>query len=376
MKDVSLLLVGIGGYGENYIREMLTSAPANTSLVAVVDPFIDKSPWKEEIARLGIPIFLTLEEFYANGRKADLVVISSPIHTHYAYITSALEHKSNVLCEKPVTIDAKKMGDLIKLEQDSHQFVAVGYQLCFSSTLLELKKDIQEGKFGFPIRFKSLRMMRRGDAYYSRNGWAGKLRCHGELVLDSPLSNACAHQLQTMFYLLGRTVETTAIPKSVEGFLLKGRPSIENFDAAAVCFHTDENVDVYYYTAHCVDEKKVGPLGMYEFERATITEQDDVFTAVFTDGTVKEYGKGNQEPKLNKLHQAINCVRTGKRPSCTLVSSLAHTRAVILAQGLPVHLALSAERNIRGDDPYWSVPGLKAAFLKAYEAWKLPDSCM
>lgn len=376
MKEVTLLLVGIGGYGENYIQELLTRAPSNTKLVAIVDPFIDRSFWKDEVVRQGLPIFRTLEEFYAHGGKADLVVISSPIHTHYAYITAALAHQSNVLCEKPVAIDTHKMEELLLRERDSQLFVAVGYQLCFSSALLDLKRDIQEGLFGTPLRCKALRMMRRGDAYYSRNGWAGKLRCHGEPVFDSPLSNACAHQLQTMFYLLGSSLETTCSVTSAEGFLLKGRPSIENFDAAALRFHTQENVDVYYYTAHCVDEKKVGPLGMYEFEKATITNHDDVFSAVFKDGTIKEYGKGTQEPKLNKLYHAIDCVRTGQRPPCSLVSSLAHTQAVILAQGLPIHLALSAERNVRGDEPYWSVPGLKDAFLNAYEAWEIPDNYM
>lgn len=376
MKIVTLLLVGIGGYGENYIQELLISAPSHTKLVAIVDPFIDNSSWKDEIIRQDIPIFRTLEEFYALGGVVDLVVISSPIHTHYAYITSALEHQSNVLCEKPVTIDVQKMEELIKRERDSGHFVAVGYQLCFSSALLELKQDIREGIFGSPLRFKALRMMRRGDSYYTRNGWAGKLRCHGEFVLDSPLSNACAHQLQSMFYLLGETEESTCCVTSAEGYLLKGRPSIENYDAASLCFHTDKNVDVYYYTAHCVDQKKVGPLGLYEFEKASITNQDDVFLAVFKDGTTKEYGKDSQEPKLNKLYHAIDCVRSGKRPSCSLVSSLAHTQAVILAQSLPVYLSLGAERTIRGDDPYWSVPGLKDAFLKAYEAWKIPDTCL
>lgn len=372
MKEVKLLLVGIGGYGENYIKELLTNSLHDTKLVAVADPFISKSPYLDELVKREIPIFRTPEEFYAERRSADLVVISSPIHTHYSYIMCALDHQSNVLCEKPVSIDETLMENLIKKEKESNRFVAVGYQLCFSNPLQALKKDILDGLFGAPVRFKALRMMRRGDAYYQRNTWAGKLRCHGENVFDSPLSNACAHQLQTMLYLLGSSIETSCTVESAEGSLVKGRPTIENYDGASVCFHTKEQVDVYFYTAHCIDEQKVGPFGMFEFEKATILDQDDVFTACFKDGTLKNYGCELPEERLKKLHDAIECVRNGNRPPCTLVSSLAHTKAVLLAQDLPVRIASTAEKKLAKDEFYYAVPHLKETYLNAYEHWTLP----
>lgn len=373
MKNVSLLLVGAGGYGENYCRELFENTPAGSSLVAVVDPYVDKSPWKEEIVRRQIPIFRTLEEFYAQGREVDLVVIASPIHTHYAYITSALEHQSNVLCEKPVVMDVDKLEALMRLEQESGCFVAVGYQLCFSSAVLELKRDIQQGVLGAPLRFKALRMMRRDDEYYQRNGWAGKLFCHGEAVFDSPLSNACAHQAQTMFFLLGSTLEGCCTVSSAEGKLYKARPSIENYDAASVLFRTEEDVAIHFYTAHCVDQKHVGPLGMYEFENATVLNEDNSFVVHFKDGRVQQYGKEGGEAHMYKLHHSVACVRTKERPPCTLVSSLGHTQAVLLAQGLPAYFATHAEKNARGNSPYWVIPNIKDAFLKAYESWTLPD---
>ena len=40
MESVKVLLVGIGGYGENYIKEALEKTSECYSLVGVVDPFI------------------------------------------------------------------------------------------------------------------------------------------------------------------------------------------------------------------------------------------------------------------------------------------------------------------------------------------------
>lgn len=372
MNEVSLLLVGIGGYGENYIKELLSREIPGTALVAVADPFLDKSPWREAIAGHGIPVFRSPDEFYAAGKKADLVVISSPIHTHYGYIVTALEHGSNVLCEKPVSISLPMMDELIERERASGLFVAVGYQLCFSRDVLAMKNDILSGMYGVPVRMKSLRMMRRGDQYYARNGWAGKLNCHGEHVFDSPVSNACAHQIQNMLYLLGSSIGTTAGITGVDGELWKGRPSIENYDSAALRIHTDRDVDLLYYTAHCLDEKKVGPMGVYEFEKGIIENHDDSFIGTLADGTVRDYSLVGTGERMQKLYDAIGCVRDGSRPACSLATARAHVECVILAQDLPVVLRYDAQKKTAEGDGYFAIPELARTYLRSYENWCLP----
>jgi len=371
---ISLLLVGIGGYGENYIDTALNNPPAGVDLVGVVDPFIDKSQWKQRILQDGIDIFPTLEEFYSGGGKADLVVISSPIHTHYDYIVTALEHHGNVLCEQPVCLVQEMLDDLIRRERKSGCFVAVGYQLCFTSGVQELKADIAGGLFGAPQRMKALRMMRRGDRYYSRNGWAGKMKCRDQEIFDSPLSNACAHQLQTMLYILGLERETCCDVISVEGQILKGRPTIENFDAAALQFRTDRGADLYFYTAHCIDETKIGPMGVYEFELGRVVNQGSTFRAEFTNGMTKDYPPaGEISDHLMKLTLAADSIREEVRPAVSLISTLAHTKAVNLTQRLPVPASESSEKAMENGDRYWSIPGLAEAYLELYDAWKLPQ---
>lgn len=374
MGKVKVLLVGIGGYGENYISEFLNADIPNAELAGVADPFIFKSPFKDEIERRNIPVCSSPEEFYLRYGSVDLTVISSPIHTHCGYILSALAHGSNVLTEKPVVISLEKMDELIAAEQKSGCFVAVGYQLCFSPDVLQLKKDILSGMYGRPVRMRSLRIMRRGDKYYARNGWAGKLSCHGEYVFDSPLSNACAHQLQNMLYLLGSEMEASADVSSLEGLLYKGRPSIENFDAAALKVKTDGGIDLYYYTAHAADEKKLGPISTFEFEKGVITEDSNSFVGTMNDGLEIDYSRVEKGKKMQKLYDSINCVSSGCRPYCTLASSKAHVKAVLMAEDLPVYLRYDAVRKMDEDgDYYYSIPGLSQMFLDSYRNWKLPQ---
>lgn len=375
MSKAKVLLVGIGGYGENYIKEFLERDIPNAELVGVADPFIDKSPYRSEIEKRGIAICRSPESFYLEHGKVDLTVISSPIHTHYGYIVSAFKAGSNVLTEKPVVIDLGKLDHLIALEKETGLFASVGYQLCFSRDVLKLKEDILSGVFGKPLRMKSIRMMRRGDKYYARNGWAGKLKCHGDYVFDSPVSNACAHQIQNMLYLLGPTMEGTADVVSVDAGLYKGRPQIENYDAASLLIKTDRDVDILYWTAHCIDEAKVGPRSEFEFENATIYEDSNSFKAVFRDGREIDYSLLDKGDRMQKLYDSIDAALDGSRPCCTLSTSRAHVKAVLLAEKHPVYLCYDAEKKTLPDgDGYYSVPGLSERFQSDYRDWKITDT--
>jgi predicted dehydrogenase len=69
-------------------------------IAGVVDPYPDNCPQLNEIIKRDIPIFQTLDQFYAVSH-ADLAIISSPIQFHASQTCLALVHGSNVLCEKP-----------------------------------------------------------------------------------------------------------------------------------------------------------------------------------------------------------------------------------------------------------------------------------
>ena len=278
-----------------------------------------------------------------------------------------------MLCEKPVTIDLKKMQELLKAEKESGCFVAIGYQMCYQDDVLALKHDIMSGLFGKPLQMKSLRLMRRGDNYYSRNGWAGKLKCHGDYVFDSPLSNACAHQVQNMLFLLGRNINSTASVTSVSGVLYKARVNIENFDAAAIKISTQEKVNLYYYTAHCLDEKKVGPYSELLFEEALVKEDDGNWIAELKDGSIKDYSTCDKGKRLQKLYSVLECINNKTNPTCTLETAYEHIKVVLLTENLPVYLRYDAKLKKGEEDSYYAIENLAKDYLACYESWSLPQ---
>jgi predicted dehydrogenase len=89
--EVTIALVGIGGYGEWYAVELFElAAQYGAKLIAGIDPYAERSSIFGEFQQKNIPIYTNLDQFY-ECESADLVIISAPIHFHVPYTCHALE---------------------------------------------------------------------------------------------------------------------------------------------------------------------------------------------------------------------------------------------------------------------------------------------
>src|SRR4051812_35667852 len=100
MRDViSIALVGIGGYRNNYVSALLDAPTQDEFCIAgAIDPVPKLCRRLRELESASIPLYTSLEDFYATNR-ADLAVISTPLQFHAAQTCLALARGSHVLCE-------------------------------------------------------------------------------------------------------------------------------------------------------------------------------------------------------------------------------------------------------------------------------------
>ena len=147
----------------------------------------------------------------------------------------------------------------------------IGYQWSYSEGILALKRDIQAGRFGAPVRLKAICLWPRPRSYYRRNAWAGKLRdeATGRWILDSPLNNALAHFLHNLLYLLGPTTESSAALARVTAEACRANP-IESYDTAACRACTPDGVELLFYGSHA-SRDSWGPRFDLEFEEARVS---------------------------------------------------------------------------------------------------------
>jgi len=376
-KSVSIALVGISGMGLHYLITLLEEfSPEAIELLAVVDPFSEKSDRYSEVRSRGIPVFSSLNEFSESGNFAELVVISSPIHFHVPQSCEALRQNSHVLCEKPLGATIQDVGRVIQQRDAARRWVRIGYQWSYSAAIQALKKDILGGKLGKPVRLKSLYLWPRDESYYQRNSWAGKKKDkEGNWILDSPANNAMAHYLHNMFYVLGDQIETSAQPVEVMAELYRAY-TIENYDSVGARVLTEDGVELLFFASHATAEER-GPIFSFEFEHTTVTygEPSDDIIATDRQGKEKHYGSPEANHPFLKLFEAVEAVRKPKTILCSPEAASSQTLCINGIQESFPEILTFPESIVQHDMEKGSrwVKGLSEALYDCYQKGILPS---
>ena len=335
---VKVVCIGIGGYAQVYWKALFESKADNFEIVGAVDPFPESAKYLPEIKAREIPLYSTMEDFYKEN-KADLAIITTPIHLHTRQILFALECGSNVLCEKPLSGVSTDAEIIEKRAAELNKFVMIGYQWSYSPAILALKEDVLSGKLGAPVSLKTKIFWPRKKEYFTRgSGWAGKLKASdGTVINDSVAANACAHYIHNMLFVCGERY-LAAEAKDVKADLFRVN-AIENFDNATISFKLDSGAKCLFIAAHSTHVNR-NPMFDYTFENAVVKYDESTgdIVAHMNDGTEKHYGDPFAgESDGGKSRIAIEgCLTEDFKPVCTPYTAAAHTRCIEAIQTFPV----------------------------------------
>lgn len=262
---VSIVLVGVGGYGA-YLFELLRDHVDRESfeIVAVVDPYREGSRIYSEIA--SIPAFDTLDAYFAScaGRagqaegadrveRADLAIIATPIPLHREQTVRCLEEGLHVLCEKPAAALLSDLHAMIAAAKRANRLLGIGFQWSYYDEVLAMKEDILAERFGPVHLAKALVSWPRPISYYS-GSWKGRIHLDdGSYALDSVLSNATAHYLHNLLFLLGPSWNRSAMPTELYGAIYRAH-DIESYDTVSLDMTFDDDRSMLYTASHAVSD--------------------------------------------------------------------------------------------------------------------------
>ncbi len=374
MEKVKVVQFGIGGWGWHFFDNASANWPdENYVYEGVVDPNARKSPIYEKIKSMGIPIYESPEEFYKN-HDAHLAVITASIPAHCPMTVFALEHGSNVLCEKPAASTVREVNLMAEASKRTGKFVAINFNRCYASGAIKAKKDYLAGDFGKPLRFRIRSICGRDDAYFFRNDWSCRIRdSRGNVVLDSVICNGTSHELQNAYFMQGSTITSAANPVSIRADLLRANP-IEMYDTCILEARMDTGCRVLCYVTHATDYTEF-PVYDYEYEKAALrydrTKWGDDLIAEMADGSVRHYGNAFPDGTLT-MKICAQAIQNNELPVCGLDGSRSHVLTVdALSDFCKVHdfpksLILRDEANARS-----FVPGLGEEVIGCYN-----DGCL
>jgi inositol 2-dehydrogenase len=145
-------LIGAGRLGRVYARD-LASRIAETKLVAIADPM--EAVAKDVAAEFDVPKHYADPLAMIDDPAVDAVVIVSPTHTHRGLVVAAASRKKPTFCEKPPALALSEVAEMQAAIEKSGMFLQMGFMRRFDAGYASAKKQIEAGRIGKPLVFKS-----------------------------------------------------------------------------------------------------------------------------------------------------------------------------------------------------------------------------
>lgn len=126
--EIRIGLVGIGNVALHQLAA-LSRLPAFNIVGA-----LDVNPQKQEQVK-NLPFFTDLEDFL-NSVKADVVMVSTPVDSHFEVARTILESGQGVLLEKPATSNMDEFNRLVEISRQKDVPLAIAFHAAFAKDLL------------------------------------------------------------------------------------------------------------------------------------------------------------------------------------------------------------------------------------------------
>jgi predicted dehydrogenase len=196
-------VVGVHGHGGSHLRTLADLETRGLArLSSVVDP--------REPADAPAPWFASLGDLLSAdaGTLPDVVVLSTPIHTHLPLARAAMEAGIDVLLEKPTAASLAEHAELVAVAERTGRLCQVGFQTFGSHALPAVVDLIARGEVGQVTGIGAVGTWVRTAAYWARSPWAGRRRIGDRAVVDGVVTNPLAHAVATALWVGGARTST------------------------------------------------------------------------------------------------------------------------------------------------------------------------
>ncbi|GAA5096756.1 Gfo/Idh/MocA family oxidoreductase [Chryseobacterium ginsengisoli] len=250
-------------------------------------------------------IYRSVEEMLENA-DIELVIVNTPVQTHFEYTKKALEAGKNVVVEKPFTVNVSEAEELARLAEEKGLFVSVYQNRRFDRDYLQVQKIMNEGKLGslkeVEIRFDRFRTEASGKAHKENPEATGS----GSL-----------HDLGS--HLVDQVVQYFGFPEKLfaDVFSMKGKEFANDYFEIILFYQNDLRVRLkssvftkeahYAYSVH-------GEKGSFLQERTDNQENELVA------GAIPTYGEDWTQP-LKETDGILNFLNENKETERILTSS-------------------------------------------------------
>ena len=198
---LSVIIIGCGRVAEKHLKAI--SKLKGLELKAVVDT----NPESAKRLLGSVKGFANVKQYSdyktaIDEVKPSIVSVTVPSGLHYQIAKYAMEHGSNLLLEKPMTMSVSEAREIYELSQKTGLKIAMGHIYRYLPIVGLIKEDIAEGKYGKVTHGSIYVRWGHGEDYYQSAAWRGTWKSDG-----GALMNQTIHAIDLLVWLMGSEPE-------------------------------------------------------------------------------------------------------------------------------------------------------------------------
>ncbi len=313
-KKIKVGLVGVGGMGGCHFYNY--EKVENAELVAVCD--VRKDVAKEKVGKRNIKIYTNLARMLQN-QELDMIDICTPSYMHKDMAIKLLNKGYHVLCEKPMTLNARDAQKVVEASKETDKNFMVAHVVRFMKPYMTLRKVIESGELGKLIRLDMKRIS--GIPTWSWEDWMRDEKRSGGVTTDLSI-----HDLDFVQSVLG-------MPDTIQSYRYNMKENNDTVvtnmtygDTLVSCEGTWYNTGIpFHATFLAVFQNGSLELSDKLYKNGVPVEAE----ATKSDAVDLGINVGNDDGYLNEMQYFINCIIENKKPDYVTPESSA--QSVLLA---------------------------------------------
>jgi len=163
---------GMGGWHHQSIVEKISG-------VRVRGAYDVRPEALDKAREAGLHVYASVEELLAD-KEVDLVIIATPNDVHRPLVIRCLEAGKNVVCEKPVALNAAELEEMIAAAHRTGKLFSIHQNRRWDRDYRIVREVLRSGTIGTPYFIESRVQGSRGAMY----GWRGYKQNGGGMLLD------------------------------------------------------------------------------------------------------------------------------------------------------------------------------------------------
>jgi predicted dehydrogenase len=271
---MKVAVIGLGYWGPNLVRNFL-SQPDVEQVIAcdMKEDRLNNIRHKFPSVKLSNHCEETLTG------DSDLIVIATPVATHYPIAKKALENGKHIWVEKPFTATVAEAEELIEIAETRNLKIFVDHTFIYNGAVIKIKELIEKGELGNILYFDSERIN------------LGLFQRDVNVIWD-----LAPHDLSIMYYVLGKKAKAIS------------STGIANFNGKENIAHIS-----IYFEDNCFAHFHVNWVSPVKIRRMIVggTKKMLVYDDMENFEKIKVYDSGIEIKTTEGIHEALVQYRIG-----------------------------------------------------------------